>query len=398
MERLSTILLSMLQLYSEFMFVYFKFVEQIELPVGKKKRMVVIKMDKQQGTMPHDNLDNFSIDGKELPLYQVFQIINATTTNTQQAIHQIKDFCLSTTSEENLRTSLEFLYSYGFLTELDQQIERNLQIENPVNQRWARLYQIIRDRRQEKAKPYDYTRTDNYLERLEALDIQDKESECLRDFLYVYAYFERKQYSKLGKYADRILLTLHELKDPMMKELFSIRFDEVQVIYHWKRNEMIIARKFGYRILNTTKSLRKKIDIHNMMALGFLYDSYESAIYHVNEALKIARNIDFKPAIEGIKNYTLPFISAYNGVTDGVSSADQAEKAHLALAKGDKKTCIQLLSELKTLTPFQQYYLGKAREDQSLLEESYQRFMKEQSDYFFAMLPLKELRKVRVKN
>ncbi|MDC3416800.1 AimR family lysis-lysogeny pheromone receptor [Aquibacillus salsiterrae] len=337
----------------------------------------------------------YYINGKELPLHQVYQLTFATL-DQQKAIETMRQLCLTASTDENKRIGLEFLYSYGFLSDVQELIEQNLQTKNPVNHRWAAFYQIIYDRKRTKNQPYDFTKTKAYLEKVKRLSFHEDELKCLSDFMHIYAYFELKQYNNLGHYADQLFTRIFYIEDPLLKELFSIRLDEVQVIFHWKRNEMIIARKFGYRILNTTGSLRKKVEVNNLMALGYVFDSYDQAMIHINRALTIANGIELMPAINGITNFTIPFISAYHGVTDGITTTDKAEQAHLALARGDRETCIQLLSEFESLSPFQQYYLGKALGDKALLEESRHRFIKEQSDYFYVKLPINELQKMKV--
>ncbi|WP_407269374.1 AimR family lysis-lysogeny pheromone receptor [Radiobacillus sp. PE A8.2] len=350
--------------------------------------MVGIVMNNPYNKNKHNEKVN-KCDGQatiEPSLFTVFKL--AAQTNIDEAIEHTRQFCFQAASDQTKRTGLEFLYAYGFLDDLNKLIEINIATENACNQQWAKLYQIIMERRQKRLDP------DAYMDKLSELSFDSAELKCLRDFLYVYSYYERRQFHMLGNYLDPLLDRIYEIKDLMLKELFSIRLDEILMTYHWKRSEMIIARKHGYRILATTKNNRKKIDIHSNMALGYLFEDYEQAIHHAREAQKLADQIEFKPAINWLKEFTIPFISAYHRRTDGVTTNDKAEQAHLALANGDNETCIQILNEFAELSPFQQYYLGKAMEDQSLLQTSYNRFIHERNDYFFAKLPLKEMHRL----
>ncbi|SDK15989.1 AimR family lysis-lysogeny pheromone receptor [Sediminibacillus albus] len=330
--------------------------------------------------------NQFFLNKGELSLYHVFQALSVSD-DINTAIDVTRGYCLEAKTDANQRIGMEFLYAYGFLENLDTLIEKNLASENPENRVWAQMYWIICERRKRKLE------TSEYLNRIAKLPIEGIELECLYHFLQVYAHFERKEYGKLGRYLDQLLVSIHEISDPMLRELFSVRLDEMLLTFHWKRNEMIIARKHGFRILQTTHCPRKKIDIHNTMALGYLYDSYQQAISHAVEAKRIANMTEDLTAIQGVNDYTIPFISAFHGRTEGITTPVQSEMAHLALARGDNQTCINILNSFKSLTPFQQYYLGKARKDRDMLEISYRRFINERSDYFFAKLPLLELHK-----
>ncbi|QDP41692.1 AimR family lysis-lysogeny pheromone receptor [Radiobacillus deserti] len=321
------------------------------------------------------------------PMYQIFQILSASNP-MEDAIEGMRQFCMRTELSENMRVGLEFLYSHGFLDDLELLIEKNRVSSNRQNRNWAKLYDVILIRRRSRQKPQEY------LTRLSTIHVEEQELICLKDMLHVYAYFELRQYGMLGNYVDRLQMTIDEMENQFFQSLMQVKLDEIWMTYYWKRNEMIIARKYGYRVLNHTFNPRKKIDIHNAMGLGYVLDNYEQAIGHARQGLKIAQEINHSPAIYGISNCTIPFISAFHGHTKGVQSMDQAEIAHLALADGDRHTCIAILESFPNLSPFQQYYLGKAKKDKWLLQESYHRFIHEQSDYFYAMMPLIELKEL----
>ncbi|QTN00900.1 hypothetical protein ERJ70_17370 [Sediminibacillus dalangtanensis] len=331
--------------------------------------------------------NQFFLQEGELPLFHVFQSFSASE-NVNTAIDVTRSYCLKAKADTNQRVGMEFLYAYGFLDDLEQLIEKNLESGNPVNRQWGQLYKIIHLRRKRKLK------TDEYLSLLNKLEADSVEMESLHMFLRVYAHFERKEFGRLSGYLDGLLENIHKIGDPMLRELFSVRMDEMLLTFHWKRNEMIIARKHGFRILQNTHCPRKKIDIHNTMALGYLFDSYHQAMEHALEAKRLANMTEDLTAIQGINNYTIPFIAAFHGRTAGISTPIESEAAHLALARGDIPTCISILNSFDSLTPFQQYYLGKATRDVEMLEISYRRFISERSDHFFARLPLLEMNKL----
>ncbi|RCW77466.1 AimR family lysis-lysogeny pheromone receptor [Saliterribacillus persicus] len=314
----------------------------------------------------------------------------------EEATRQMKEICLLSKDDNNKRVAMEFLYANGCLSELAEMIEYNNQSDNPVNHKWASVYSILLKRRTNENITKNARSSMQYLEAIEKINMEEEEHALwiLKHLLYVYCYFDNHQYGKIGDYNDSIRRRMSLVKDPLLQELLDGRLAESLMVYHWKRNEMLISRKYGYHLLQSTCNWRKKIDIHNMMAQGYLYDSYDQAMYHVNEALRIAESLEYDRAIYGLSNYTKPFISAYYREVEGIETEDQAEKAHLLLAQGKRTEAIEILEKLENLTPFQQYYLGKARNDRSLLFESYQRFVNERNDYFYARLPHEALEKL----
>lgn len=342
---------------------------------------------KRNDTASLEEWQRFNVNGTDMALYQVFSLLKAEHGN-KKAIQLTSEYCLLTDSEVNRRTGLEFLYAYGYLEKMETLIDKNLESADPVSQKWGLIYQVIHEWKIKKTTPAEY------LSKIEKLDIMESELICLKNFIYVYAHYERKEFGKLGSHLDRLLEGIQKVDDPLLQEFFSIRLDELLMTYYWKRNEMIIARKHGYRILNRTYNECKKADVHNALALGFIYDSYEQAMYHGKQALLLAEKHECSSLIDEVANHTIPFIAAYFGRTDEITSDMLSEQAHLAMARGDKETSIQLLNQIDELTPFQQYYLGKVTGSRKLLEESHYRFINERSDYFFAKLPLLELNKL----
>lgn len=301
--------------------------------------------------------------------------------------------CLETEEPVNQRIALEYLYSNGLYRELSVLIEKNRQSDNKDNQIWAKIYQILCERKRMATKQLKPATPRKYLNVIERLKVEDDNYPILllKGLIYIYTYFDSNQYGKIGTYKMRISEYLSKVRDPLLHELFRMRINEILLVYHWKRNELILSRKYGYDLLNSLSNKRKIIDVHNILAQGYLFESYEQAYSHVTGALAIAKCIQYERAIYGLTNFTLPFISSYHGETNGITTEDYAEKAHLALANGDRNTCIRLLEKIEEKTPFQVYYLGKAKKDKDLLINSYRRFIEERDDFFYARLSLEAL-------
>ncbi|SER88543.1 hypothetical protein SAMN04487944_1126 [Gracilibacillus ureilyticus] len=322
----------------------------------------------------------------ELPLYVVYQHLKGRPDELE-SLRQLSLYCKS---EENQRVAMEFLYTNGLFNELSRLIEKNRTSINISNRSRAIVYQLMYERKTLPKKQLKPDAPVHYLKEINRIKSSSEDDAflILKDLLHIYCYFDMHQYGKIGTFTERVKQRIEHLQDPLLQQLFEERLTESLLIYHWKRNEVILARKYGYRLLADTDNKRKKIDLHNILAQTYLFESYDQAIQHAYFAIEIAHNIQDERAIYGLKNYTVPFISSHYQITDGICTEDKAEIAHQALANGEYEECIRILEDFPKLTPFQQYYLGAARKDKQLLQTAYRRFIDERDDYFYARLPL----------
>ncbi|MFC4402835.1 AimR family lysis-lysogeny pheromone receptor [Gracilibacillus xinjiangensis] len=325
----------------------------------------------------------------EMPFYVVYQQLKGRPDELESMRH----ISLNCQNEDNQRVAMEYLYANGCFDELLSLIGKNRTSINISNRSRAICYQLMYDRKTLPKKQLKPDAPMRYLEEINRVKSSSDDDAflILKNVMHIYCYFDMHQYGKIGTYKERIIQSIERLHDPLLKELFEARLAELLLIYHWKRNEVILARKYGYKLLADTNNQRKKMELHNILAQTYLFESYDQAIQHASFAIGLARNIEDERAIYGIKNYTIPFISSHYQLTDGIHTEDMAEQAHQALAKGDHRACIKILEQFRSPTPFQQYYLGKAKKDRQLLLTAYRRFIDERNDYFYARLPLHAL-------
>ena len=173
------------------------------------------------------------------------------------------------------------------------------------------------------------------------------------------------------------------------------RYQELLFHHLWKTDNSILANRHAYKMVNTELSPRKKTQMYHNLALCNLYNGFDSAIEPLTKSLEIAEEYDLHTFIRMVKNQTLPFISAFHQKTKGVATSDPVEHAHLALARGDNDTATRILKSISDLSPFQESYLGLATQDTRMLKRSYQRFIHEQGDHFFARVPLEYLKRMK---
>ena len=303
----------------------------------------------------------------------------------QTVIELMRKCCLELPSKHIMKTGMEFLYINGFYEDLQQLIIKNQQSNDQSNRQWAAIYQLIIDRRTNRYSPHELLQTINQMHTTEP------ELRCLIEFVKVTAFYDLNQFSKIGNFLHIQQQLMDAIEDRLLVSYFNIRLYHIMLTYYLIRNEVIMARKYAYRVLNQTDNIRTKASIHIKLGLSYTFDTYEQGIYHFREALKIAEENNFYNVSYVIQHHNIPFLSAHFNKTENIFTDDKSEQAHLEIAKGNNQTAIEILNELPMDSPFQLYYMGKAKQDKDILLESYNFFIQKRSDYFFSRLPLRVL-------
>ncbi|MGP4038877.1 AimR family lysis-lysogeny pheromone receptor [Gracilibacillus sp. D59] len=293
-----------------------------------------------------------------------------------------KEFLFASKSDSDKRLALEYFYINQCYQELQCFIEINKESMNELNQELAIIYQFMLDIR--NGKPVHEIRTNS-----KSVSVKHPELRCLKYFLHIEVDIKVYNYERIGYYLNKIQKQLRHVDNPLFITFFQIRMKILLFQYYWKRNELILARKHAYEALQMPHHVKQKAKLHLDLALSYLYEDFQSSVYHIEEANYIASCLDDQKTLEHIANHTYPFICAHFGEVDGVSTTDPIEKAHLEIAKGNYQLAKTMLEHLDIVTPFTQYYLGLATRKQHFFIYSYQHFMEKRSDHFFARLPLK---------
>ncbi|WP_042221446.1 AimR family lysis-lysogeny pheromone receptor [Oceanobacillus manasiensis] len=306
----------------------------------------------------------------------------------ESVIELTREYCLHSNSNDILKKGMEFLYMNGFYTDLETLIEKNHHSLNASTRKWALVYQHVLDRRLKKCLPHES------LQRIKCIETNDPELKCLVEFFKVTTYYELNQFSRLGNFLDIQQELFAGVEDRLLLSFFKIRLNQILLTYHLTRNELIMARKYAFRVLNQTQNPRTMASMHIKLGLSYTFDTYLQGMYHLNEALKVAKQYGLEKVVKLVEQRNIPFLSAHFNQVGNISSPDPSEQAHIEIAKGNTQKAIELLHDLPLDSPFQLYYLGKAKQDKDLLLQSYNFFIERRSDYFFSKLPLTLLRKL----
>ncbi|WP_018930769.1 AimR family lysis-lysogeny pheromone receptor [Gracilibacillus lacisalsi] len=318
---------------------------------------------------------------KQLQFPQFLTMISLDSDEAAQ-LELAKEFLYQSNSDLDKRLALEYFDINQCYHELQYFIEVNKESMNPLNQALAILYQFMLDLK--NGKPVHEIRTQS-----KSVSVQHPELRCLKYFLYIEIDKKVYNYERIGYYLNKIQKYLRHLDNPLFITFFQIRMKNLLFHYYWKRNELILARKNAYEALQMPHHIKLKARLHLDLALSYIYEDFESSVYHIEEAKYIANCLDDQDTLEYIDSHTYPFICAHFGRVEGVSTKDPIERAHLEIARGNSELAISMLEQLDMITPFTQYYLGLATKKQHFFIYSYQYFMEKRSDHFFARLPLK---------
>ncbi|SFK37255.1 hypothetical protein SAMN04487936_11275 [Halobacillus dabanensis] len=317
-------------------------------------------------------------------LYDVY-LNNLRYYPKSDAVLRTRDFILSHFPKdlEEQIVCLEFLYMNDFFDDLAIILSTH-----SINREIRQLYRILVERLNKET-------TKDYLDELKSLHYTHPSLHCLHLFTFVYSYHDRKVYTALDKYLDNCEQALHKVDEPLMYYYLNQRYQELLFHHYWKTDNSILASRHAYKMINTEVSPRKKSRMYHDLALCNLFNGYESSMESLAMSVKIAEGHGLVPFVTAIKNHTLPFISAFHRQTDGIVTSDPVEQAHLELARGKYEATREILQSMSSLTPFQESYLGLATKDSEMLRHSYQRFIRERGDHFFARVPLEYMKRIQ---
>ncbi|OZU88422.1 hypothetical protein CIL03_12305 [Virgibacillus indicus] len=334
----------------------------------------------QQPTIFLSGTDNLTLE-------QLMELLSQKY-DEETVIDLMRKYCMQSSSSDIQKKGMEFLYMYGFYDDLNQLIQKNNESKYPSNRKWAVVYQTIIDRRLHRIKP------PQLIENLNNLITEEPELKCLIEFVKVTAHYDLKQYNRIGNFLEIQQHLFELIGDNLLKIYFTIRLNQILMSYHLTRNELIIARKYAYRVLNQTNNVRSQISTHISLGLSYTFDTFPQGIYHLNKALQLARSHNLPNSVRIIEQHNIPFLAAHFNNAEKILTTDKSEQAHIEISKGNNLKAIEILESIKLDSPFKLYYMGKAKQDKYLLLRSYNEFIEKRSDYFFSRLPLTELQKM----
>lgn len=301
----------------------------------------------------------------------------------------VKGYCLRSSSLDIQKKGMEFLYMNGYVTELRILIEKNSKSDHLSNRNWAAVYQTMLDRKMEVYPPHEI------ISRLERIETNEPELKCLIKIGKVSCYVDMRMFEELGNFLDVYEQWFEQVEDQAILSYLKIRHELIMMFYYFTRNLPILARRYALSLLHNAATCPYiKLVAHTQLGFSYLFESYFEAMNHMQQALKVAMENNYSNATYVLKNQNIPFIAAHFGQVENMKTENKSEQAHIELARGNNRKAIEILSDLPLNSPFELYYMGRAKQDRKLLIESAHHFIEKRSDYFFCRLPLNELNKL----
>lgn len=315
--------------------------------------------------------------------------------DTDSVREMMKRLCLQSSSLDIQKKGMEYLYVQGFVEELETMITRNSSSAHPSNRAWGRIYRILLDQLLIRKSHRETIEELDEFETSGAFMTKEPELLFLIEVARAKAYYGLQQYDRLGKIIGTEQQYFSKIEERMLKLYFKARMYEIYVSYHLMRNELIMARKYAYRLLNFTNNPLIHTGLHMQLGLSYTYETYEKGMFHFKQALEITENHEM-PAIQYyLKNTLIPFFSAHFEKAENISTPDIGEQAHIELSKGNTDKAIDLLTRLPEKSAFHLYYLGIATKDKGILLKSYNQFIERHSDHFFSRLPMNAMKVIQ---
>ncbi|SEO06591.1 hypothetical protein SAMN04488134_103268 [Amphibacillus marinus] len=294
------------------------------------------------------------------------------------------NYFMNTKHPYSMCVGLEYLYMNDYMAELYQLIEKNRAHSNKLNQDWALVYKLM------LLHEINKINKKNLLNQLHAVKTTDPALQCVILFqehsIFTYTYESTLASNLISQYRQ----LFNQINNySILRPYIENRLDRVLFIHYWKSNDIILARKHAYKVLSMSHNKTSKTIIHINLASTFIFDSFNSAKYHLNTAQKIVFETKNEFLIKLLIMQNIPFIHAHFGIVDDIKTENKSEQAHLALAKGNNALAKKILAGIKPITPFTKYYLGRAYNDKRMLMQSYNDFIEKNGDFFYARLPFK---------
>lgn len=298
----------------------------------------------------------------------------------------MKSYCLSSSSAVIQRTGLEFLYVNEYFLELQELIDINEVRPEIENQQWAIVYQVLINLEYKNEEP------EISLVRINKIQTDSLELLMIIEFAKVALYYAINENWQIGNFLEKYNELFQHIHDPMMRSLLKLRLNEGLFRYHWKRNEVIIARKHAYKVLNVASKPLRRIRIHRNLGISYLFETYEQGMFHLNKAVEIAKEHNKTTQLKELYNHYIPFFTVHFNKSEGLQPEDKSGKVLVHLSKGETEKAIHLLKQCSLDNPFNLYFMGLATGEERYLNQSYEIFMIERGNVFFARLLIEAMR------
>ncbi|PFP32585.1 transcriptional regulator [Bacillus anthracis] len=308
----------------------------------------------------------------------------------------LAEYCEKIKGNKNLKIGMEFVHTRGEFDLLETLINKANLSKNEVTKEWAKVYRILYKRSKEglvgKALLTEVEKNRK--------TVKNIEMNLLLDIIYCYGLYDLSDYRFLYRYAcdvkEKIESELPQ-KEKFLKQSFTIKINESIHATCLTLCKIKEAREYTHYLMDYLGE-PGKYPIPQASALyvlgeSYIFEDYNKSKIHLEQAL-YALGDTFNDKMKNKKRCilnTLNFLKVYHGKDlDNLHLTDPAEIAYLEIKRGNKEKAIEILNGLEKkngkLSPFQLCYMGIAKGDKKLIENSLNEF-EEVGNIFYAQLP-----------
>lgn len=306
------------------------------------------------------------------------------------------EYCEKIKGNKNLKIGMEFVHARGEFDLLETLINKADLSKDEVTKEWAKVYRIL------------YMRSKEGLVGKQLLiEVEKKrktvksiEMNLLLNIIYCYGLYDLSDYRFLYRYAcdvkEKIESELPQ-KEKFLKQSFTIKINESIHATCLTLCKIKEAREYTHYLMSYLGE-PGKYPIPQASALyvlgeSYIFEDYSKSKFHLEQSLS-ALGETFNDKMKNKKKCivnTLNFLKIYHGKDlDDLYLVDPAEIAYLEIKKGNKEKAIEILDGLEKqngkLSAFQLCYMGIAKGDKKLIENSLKKF-EEVGNIFYAQLP-----------
>ncbi|AIF67885.1 AimR family lysis-lysogeny pheromone receptor [Terribacillus saccharophilus] len=322
-------------------------------------------------------------------LWSFIQLVEASH-DVKQVVDQAASFSIHSSSAEVQLAAMDFLGMNYYEEELQLMIQKNKQSLYQRNRSYAYLYELIIQYQAYKLPGDEFER------QISRYQADFPEAKALVLFGRIYQHFHCHDYHAIAYYLDELQETIILIKDYFLRIMMTVRLDKLLFQYHWKRNELIIARKHSRNILQHTYLPGQRAVQHYKMGLTFLFDDKIASFSHLAEGSKMAKQYNITYLAELLDRQVLPIVAAHFGILHTYITSDPLALAYIEFQLGEVDSARKRYPKWKPekQTAFYKYFYGLIHQNKDYLVSSYHQFIRRHKDFYFSRLPMYAIQKI----
>lgn len=296
-----------------------------------------------------------------------------------------KTWCLNLQQPKNVRYAMEFLAVNKLADDLDELINRVIQIHN--NQElleWTTAYkiQIMYLRNEPISKISNEIRS---------FSPKSVELKMLMSILDASCKHRFGDYNSMAAVVEGLMDMAEEIDEDFIKKSFEIRIKELlSYVNLYTYNKPEEARKYAKEIISSDFCATLTAHSFYIVGMSHLLDNYDECLGNIIKYRDLLITLGRMDDAKIVDENDIPFIkNVWLKHSEKPKTSDISEIAHFEALMGDKKEAIKLIdSVIEQIgeNGFKLYYKGLATGDKSLFVQSIICFTK-QNGKFYANLP-----------